>query len=96
MSDVSFIRATPATLPIPERRTVEAPQAASDTPQAPAETRVEPVEIASKTKVKTEQRSAFSFTYTFIDAKSGEVVGRYPVATLPLDAAPGVAIKHKL
>jgi hypothetical protein len=77
MSDVSFIRAAPPHSAHAPRRPADAPEAPRRETKRP-ERSAAPAELPSKTKVQTEQIAKYAYGYTFIDADTEQVVGRYP------------------
>jgi hypothetical protein len=77
MSDVSFIRAAPPQSALAPRRTADA-QIADRAPEPRRERASAPAALPSKTMVKAEQIAKYKFGYTFIDAETAQVVGRYP------------------
>lgn len=78
MSDVSSIRAAPPHSAPAPRRTAEAPKGSDRENSAPSEKQTASAALPNKTKVQTEQVGKFAYAYTFIDAETRNVVGRYP------------------
>jgi hypothetical protein len=78
MSEFSPISAAPPQSTIAPRRTADAPQEASREPESRKERPAAAAALPNKTKVKAEQISKYEFGYTFIDAETSQVVGRYP------------------
>ena len=72
MSELPLLAAVPPASARPDRtKPVEtAPAGAARAPGA--------TEITSKSKVMTDYRSSYAFTYTFFDARTLEVISRWP------------------
>ena len=82
MGDVLFTAATPYVPAQPAFGVGASAPANKPVPAAvhtPASTTANLDNISNKFKVKTELTSAHTFTYTFFDAKTLEVVSRWPV-----------------
>jgi hypothetical protein len=78
MSDVSFIRAAPPQSLPATRRTAEAPELPSRDQDQRSARKPAPVALPNKTRVKAEQIAKYQYGYTFIDAETSQVIGRYP------------------
>lgn len=78
MSELKVISSIPAATPDAQSKSgkPEAPEAESAR-EAQAAKPPEP-RLLNKTKVKTEPRTNFSFTYTFIDTETQRIIGQWP------------------
>jgi hypothetical protein len=81
MTDISSLSAAwsiPALVPRGDKTASPAPILAADDFGAPSQPHATAPDFPKESKVKTERSAPYSFTYTFYDAKTLEIIGQWP------------------